>query len=186
MTTHVEPDAPGVRFLGFLGIAASAERHSLPGERVDLALNWSEVRFFTRFLVGGWVVLSIILLVPPVGRLLARPGSDVGVRWEAFLAVTGLALLGVMTVLRRNLRAASLEFTTAGVWVPSAAGGYFLPWQAIHRVKLINNAVIQLDHDGGRLRIYALAFADPYALSKLIRAEVPEAAAGSLPTESYD
>ena len=186
MTTHVDSDAPGVRFLGFLGVAASAEGHPVPGERIDFPLNWGEVRFFTRIFVLIWLVLAIIFLIPAVGRFFAGPTVDVGVRWKDFLLITGLFLFATMAVRLRNLRSASLEFSTAGIWAPSAGGGYFLPWQAVNRVRLVNNSFIRLDHDGGRLKIYALAFADPYAVSKFIRAHVPGGVADKLPTESYD
>ena len=156
------------------------------GARIELPIDWSELRGISWFVAIAWPILSIYALVPSVSRWLGR-STPLANRWSVFLFLSIGALSLLAMVVRRYRRAAGVVFTTAGIWMPTWRGGKFVPWEQVGEVTLKNfgkgRTDIELRHPEGRLRIYATAFADPYAVSRLVRAHVGEGVASTLPTE---
>ncbi len=160
---------------------------SLSGSRIDLPLNWSELRFAVTFVGIGSLSLAAYALVPAVAAWFGKAPIPAGRRWPILLLVSGSAVALVAMVVLRYRRAAGVVFTTAGIWTPDWQGGRFVPWEQVLEAKLKDYGRgatdIELSFPDGRFRVYAKAFSNPYAVSRLIRGHVGEEIGAALPTE---
>src|SRR5262245_28698303 len=158
-----------------------------PGVREQFPINWGQLRFAVIFCTALWLVLSAVVLKPGIARWIGKGSTFFENRWVLLFLVSVGALSMVLMVVRRYQRAVGLVFTTEGIWIPTWRGGGFLPWPQVYDVKLKDYGRgatdIELSHPGGRFRIHAVAFADPYAVSRFVRAHVGEGLGSALPVE---
>jgi hypothetical protein len=160
------------------------DRLLIPGERVELPIDWRSFRIWAVLIGILWVACEVILFAPAVARWLnlkpiVRPGV-------AALVVTGTAGFFFIKMAWPYWRSARLVFTTSGIWQPRLGNdGRFLPWSEVTDVKLIDygrgGSDILLRSNDSRLKINTVAFQNPYALSHLIRNRVKSAGASALP-----
>lgn len=157
------------------------------GTRIDLPIDWAELRFASLFVGVAWLVLSIYALVPGITRWVGKRSIAVERRWLLFSLLSIGALSLVSMVVLRYRRAAGVVLTSEGIWTPAWRGGRFLPWAEVVDARLKDYGRgatdIELRYPDGRFRIYARAFADPYALSRFVRTHVGDGIGATLPTE---
>jgi hypothetical protein len=170
-----------------LAFGSPPREGSLSGRRIDVPLNWSELRFAVIFAGIGWLSLAGYTLIPGVAAWFGKAPIPAERRGPILLLVSGSAVALVTMVVLRYRRAAGVVFTTAGIWTPAWQGGRFVLWEQVLEAKLRDYGRgatdIELSFPDGRFRLYAKAFSDPYAVSRLIRQHVGEEIGAGLPTE---
>jgi len=143
-----------------------------PGKRTEFPINWGWLRFAAGFIPILWIGLSLY------GFL--KHGLPAGRRWLLFFIVSAFCAVAAASVIRQYRRAVNVVFTSEGIWTP-AGGGRFLPWAQVTNIRLRNARDLELQHPGGRYRINAVSFSDPYSVSRFIRSHVGESAGEALP-----
>jgi hypothetical protein len=161
------------------------ETVAVPGDRLELRIDWRGFRSWSIMIVVSWILVSAVFLIPAVGRWLSG-GRDTGVRWTGFFLTTVLAGLLFAKMAWPYRKVSALVFTTAGVWQPGGLTGQFFPWAEVTEVRLIDygrgGRDILLRTYNRKLKIDALAFESPPALARLIREYVHSPGAQELPT----
>lgn len=106
------------------------------GTRIDLPIDWAELRFASLFIGVAWLVLSSYALVPSITRWVGKRSIVVDKRWlfVSLLSIGALSLVS-MVVLRYR-RAAGVVLTSEGIWTPAWRGGRFLPWAQVVDARL--------------------------------------------------
>ncbi|HEY7112629.1 MAG TPA: hypothetical protein VIA45_06810 [Thermoanaerobaculia bacterium] len=110
-----------------------------------------------------------------------KPGLSVPRRWTLFFIVSAFCVFLIGNVIRDYRRAVHVFFTSEGLWTPSLGDGRFLSWAQVTGAAVRNARDLELRHPGGRYRIYATGFADPYAISDFVRSRVGGSAGAALP-----
>jgi hypothetical protein len=155
----------------------------IPGERVELPIDRRSFRIQAVLIGMAWIGFEVVFLVPAVARWfevksISRPGL-------AALGATAIAGFLFAKMAWPYYRGSKLIFTTAGVWQPRGSDGRFLPWSEVTDVQLLDygrgGRDILLRSDAWSLKIDKVAFQNPYALSRLIRAHVKSTSAAALP-----
>ena len=149
------------------------DANQLPGQRIEVAPDPRALRGMALVIVGTWIVMSTIVLVPAVGVFLAGP-RGIHPHRAAFPMLTAGAAALVGLLILEYRRAALFVLTTEGFWLPTI-GGRFHHWNdvidvQIHSYKGVPRMIIRTIRS--REKIPVAFIKDRPALMAIIRAHV--------------